>query len=386
MESEGKCNLCLGNTELVYEPKKSLIGLQILICKKCGFVQSEKSSTEKIAPGTFEIQALSCDSDYSPVRVGKQQMTNVDIQNLEALALDGIANFEFLDMASARGHFALWASSKSKQKVVCLEPDEYMIDNYADGVKIQVHIGDYREVELATQFDFIYSCHTLEHFRSPILYLNFVNSHLKANGLFYVNVPNLHGILDVVTFDDFFYDKHRVYFDPATLRHLLQGKGFEVIAEWLDVACIRLLARKVEKVNTSVITSNYQHNLDLITKYKSELSKSRASLPSLINLLNSRLNRNSVRILLGCGRMLDALVSYGHLNLNDYDYLVDNFLGLATKTLYSRDLYTIDSLPTISGPLQVVVVARTANSELGIGVLKKFPHAELVYFAEIANA
>ena len=385
MKFEAKCNFCLSETEVIYEPKKSLIGLQILICKECGFVQSEKSIARDVQPTTFEIQALSCDSDYSPVRVGKQQMTNVDIGNIEALELDGIVHFEFLDMASARGHFALWATSKTSKKVVCLEPDQYMIDSYVGQRQIQVHIGDYREVEMTSVFDFIYSCHTLEHFRNPLDYLNFVYGHLKTDGLFYVNVPNLQGILNVAAFDDFFYDKHRVYFDPSTLRQVLQSQRFEVIAEWIDEACIRFLARKVDRVDASTLVSNYRSNHDLITKYKSGLSASRASLPNLVEVLRGRLNPNSTRIILGCGRMLDALVSYGHLDLNDFDFLVDNYLGVATRTLYSRDLFTLDSLPTISGQLQIIVVARTANAELGEKIYAKFKTADIVYFANIAS-
>ena len=166
---------------------------------------------------------------------------------------------------------------------------------------------------------------------------------------------------------------------------MLQSQGFEIIAEWIDEACIRFLARKVERVNASPLVSNYVSNRDLITKYESGLSTSRASLPSLVGVLRGRLNPNSTRIILGCGRMLDALVSYGHLDLNDFDFLVDNYLGLATKTLYSRDLYTLDSLPTIYGQVQVIVVARTANAELGEKIYTKFRTAEILYFADIAS-
>jgi len=379
------CDLCASETELIYQPKKSLVGLQILICTTCGFVQSAKSQTNIVAPDSFEIKGLSCDSDYSPIRVGKQQMTESDIENIEGNTIEGIFNFDFLDMASARGHFASWAMTKTSKQVVCFEPDEYMVHTYSDNARIQVHIGDYREVQPVNYFDFIYSCHTLEHFRSPTDYVNYVNKHLKSNGYFYVNVPNILGILDVAVLDDFFYDKHRLYFDPESLSTLLQNQGFTIIAEWVDTACIRYLARKIEKPKEISTTFNYVRNRELIVNYASALNSSRESLPNLVDILYSKLNPNSTRVLLGCGRMLDALISYGKLDLSHFDFLVDNYLGIATRSLYSRDLYTLENLPSIPGDLQFIVVSRTSNAELGNRISKKFKNAHVLYFSNLTS-
>ena len=117
------CGICKSTTELIHSPKKSLVGLQILICTNCGFVQSEKDNPDTMFQGSPIISSLSCDADYSPIRVGKQQMTNIDVQNIEELNLPSIEKFDFLDMASARGHFARWASGVSQKEVVCLEPE-----------------------------------------------------------------------------------------------------------------------------------------------------------------------------------------------------------------------------------------------------------------------
>jgi SAM-dependent methyltransferase len=351
----------------------------------CGFVQSSKSQTSASAPNSFEIDRLSCDSDYSPIRVGKQQMTESDIENIESSNIEGISNFDFLDMASARGHFATWAMAKTFNQVVCFEPDEYMVHTYSDNERVQVHIGDYREVQPVNDFDFIYSCHTLEHFRSPVDYLNFVYRHLKLQGYFYVNVPNLLGILDVAVLDDFFYDKHRVYFDQDSLSNLLQSQGFKIVSKWVDAACIRFLAIKVEKPAKITTTFNYARNRELIVNYASALSLSRANLPNLVDNLYGKLNPGSTRLLLGCGRMLDALITYGKLDLSKFDFLVDNYLGIATKSLYSRELHTLNNLPSTHGDLQFVVISRTSNAELGQRISKQFKNAEVLYFANFMN-
>ena len=41
-----RCVICDGKLEHTHTPKKSNIGLQILICKVCGFVQSKKNLDE----------------------------------------------------------------------------------------------------------------------------------------------------------------------------------------------------------------------------------------------------------------------------------------------------------------------------------------------------
>jgi SAM-dependent methyltransferase len=364
---------------------KSVVGLQILICKGCGFVQSQKTQFDAAFQGSPVIDSLSCDADYSPIRVGKQQMTDVDVRNILNLKLPGIEEFTFLDMASARGHFARWARSASHNKVVCFEPDAYMADSYNNDPSIELHIGDYRQVETLAKFDFIYSCHTLEHFKDPVEYLSFVHAHLTTAGYFYVNVPNLSGILGVATLDDFFYDKHRVYFDFVTLQTLLENQGFVILSEWVDSACIRFLVQKTDKPTVAAIKSNYISNRELIEKYIEDLDMSRRKLPALVRELNSNLEHGSTRLILGCGRMLDALISYGELDLSSFDFLVDNYLGLATSTLYGRDLYRLDNLPDIMGAIQFVVVSRTSNLEIGESISDMFPTARISYFGSLLN-
>lgn len=375
------CVICANPTEFLYAPKKSKIGLQILICSSCGFVQSSKSDliTENLDSGT--ITSLSCDADYSPIRVGKQQMTKTDIDNIDSCTLEGFADFTILDMASARGQFADWAHSKTNNRIVCIESDEYMTETYSSLGSIELHVGDYRDISLDQSFDFIYSCHTLEHFSSPRHYLSYIFDHLVEGGYFYVNVPNLSSILDSVVLDDFFYDKHRVYFDPSSLSSLLVSQGFQIVKEWIDAACLRYLVKKDAKPARELLPSNYTANHKLISSYEKVLHSSRSKLPKIVERLFQELEE-APKVVVGCGRMLDALVSYGNLDLDSIDYLVDNFIGLATRSLYDRDLYTLDNLPVRGSDMQFIVVARTSNFELRSLISKKYEGSKIFFVAD----
>lgn len=377
------CVICLVETEFVYEPQKSKVGLRVHVCPACGFVQTSKNSSKVEVPLSKKISSLSCDADYSPIRVGKQQMTDVDIRNIESCSLEGIPAFNFLDMASARGHFVQWAKLKSQNTVWCIESDEYMTVSYQKDPNIELFIGDFNDLDITSSFDFIYSCHTLEHFRDPVKYLEFVFNHLNTNGYFYLNVPNLLGILDSIAIDDFFYDNHRVYFDPETLISLLERQGLIVLAEWEDAACIRLLLQKSEKRATPEITSNYARNKELIVDYSANLAKSRKILPGAVLAISNLLNKDSTKIILGCGRMLDALIVYGGLDLSKFDFLVDNYLGLATSKLYERNLYRLETLPAIVGDMQFVVFSRTSNQEIGKLISAIYPAAQINYVGSI---
>jgi hypothetical protein len=73
------------------------------------------------------------------------------------------------------------------------------------------------------------------------------------------------------------------------------------------------------------------------------------------------------------------------LILSHFDFLVDNYLGIATRSLYSRDLYTLENLPSIPGDLQFIVVSRTSNAELGNRISKKFKNAHVLYFSNLTS-
>ena len=384
MISKNRCKICFGKTEAVYSPKGSLISLQVVLCSSCGFVQTKKTEKSTISSSIkdLEISSLSCDADYSPIRVGKQQMTNHDIKLISS-KIQFSNNISFLDMASARGHFANWAAKVSNKPVVCIEPDSYMSESYRNNQYFKVYQSDYRDIKDLEEFDFIYSCHTLEHFSDPVRYLKFVYEHLVDGGAFYLNVPNFDGILNSIILDDFFYDRHRVYFDEETLLGLLGNSRFEVVAEWHDSACLRFLARKTNELKEKVFVKRYDRNRSSIIKYVSALEKNRSQLPKIVSIIMGRIDTKTSLVVVGCGRMLDALIRYGGFPISRVNYLVDNFIGQATESLFNQPLYRLENFNPSETNLHFLVVARTSNLELKGEIFDRFPTAGVSFVSEL---
>ena len=220
-----KCNFCKG-TELsdCYEPKKSKINLLIQVCKSCGLVQAKYDSgtyeaiNDRSYNESAQINKISCDADYSEIRVGKQQMAQKPFNVLAKHASTSEIN-NVLDMRSARGDFALAAlSALDLSYIYCIEQDSYMSKDYKNDSRIKLHSGKYRDFNVDRQFDLVYSCHTLEHYRDPDSNLGFIANQLRDGGYLYLDVPNLGSIADGDHFDDFFYDKHLFYFTPSHLK------------------------------------------------------------------------------------------------------------------------------------------------------------------------
>ena len=383
------CVLCNSTLELIYTPKHSKIGLEILICQICGFVQSAKNIDSAIVTPAVKFDHLSCDSDYSMVRVGKQQMTQKDIEILNTKSDLFEQNWNILDAASARGHFVEWALLNSNQKVYCCESDTYLSKNYAKLERVQLSNLDFRDTLFETIFDFIYSCHTLEHYKNPRIFLDKASALLRNDGYLYLNVPNLDGIESNFALDDFFYDHHRVYFDFDTLQYLLFSTGFEIVETWNDTSCLRILAKKNIKNDSfgfPQLPTRYASNSKLIAKYSKILLESREKLPSVVNTMYGLCDLSKPLIAVGCGRMFDAFLVYGGMQLDAMHYLVDNFISIATSSIYGRPVMSLNSLPDVGRKGNFLIFSRSSGNEISKEILARFPKANIIHLSDFMGS
>ena len=384
-----RCVICGGKLEHIHTPKKSNIGLQILICKVCGFVQSKKNLDDSFFQNkknkeSNKIQYLSCDSDYSEGRVGKQQMVNDAkniIQNNKSLLTK---NPCVLDMSSARGHFIEYISQYSPKEIVGFEQDKYMIKSYKDIDNFNILNIDYRDYKENKIFDLIYSCHTLEHYSNPIQYFEFIVNHLHKDGLLLVDVPNLDMLNTGLALDDFFYDKHRTYFEKRILKYIFSLFSMEIIDEIESRSTLVFLVKKVLKTKKPKLPDgNYDFNKLNINKYLKNLSKNRKKSRNVIRLINDEIStkQNSKIIFYGAGRLFDALIKYGNLPIKDIDYLIDNHLSTATDQIHGIKLFNENLLDKIDDGI-IFICAKSSSNEIYDNLIQKHINMKIIKIDE----
>lgn len=96
-----------------------------------------------------------------------------------------------------------------------------------------------------------------------------------------------------------------------------------------------------------------------------------------------RIDTNASLVVVGCGRMLDALIKYGGFPISRVNYLVDNFIGQATENLFNEPLYRFDNFNPSEKNLHFLVVARTSNLELKREIFDRFPTAEVSFVSDL---
>ena len=119
--------------------------------------------------------------------------------------------------------------------------------------------------------------------------------------------------------------------------------GFDLIYSFTNNQNISLLFKKTNSYKLYPITNQYDENSKLIVNYKNNLTRNRNILKEKVKNINEIFS-NGNNSIIGCGRVLDAFIKYGELNLNNFNYLIDDYLYEVTDTLYNKTLYSRDIL------------------------------------------
>jgi hypothetical protein len=383
------CNFCSSTSiDNVYTPIKSKVDLKINLCKNCGLVFGsfdnklyKKSNT---TPPNTKFSHLSCDADYSDVRVGKQQMVNYIFDALTTNPITTPIN-KILDMRSARGHFALKALEYfNLNSIDCIEEDDYMTVTYDNDPCINIFRDKYYNLNTNYNYDLIYSCHTLEHYSNPTKVLNFIKSRLSQDGLFYIDVPNINNIDHNFNIDEFFYDKHLFYYDCDVLSSYIESLGLELIFKQTTSQNIGLLFKNSTTKKSYPVTNRYEKNLKLINDYSSNINNNRNKLIEIGDDLNKQFTNTKNNVIIGCGRPLDTFIHYGNLDLNNFEYLVDDYLTSITDSLYNKSLNTSTILNKIL-PDAVLLLVKHPSPKLLDLITKNNSKVKIVYLSKLLN-
>ena len=393
-----RCRSCssLIKGHYLHKPKGSEIDLQIYLCKKCNLIQGfcdEKKYSEKndnFKDPNIILSEISCDSKYSNIRVGKQQMADKFflLAQKKIIPIDFSKISSVLDVRSARGSFILRAKElfQSSELFIGLEQDHYLYPDFQEYKKTNVIIKDESiyTFKYEKKFDFIYSCHTFEHYRNPIKYIQSIKRLISKKGYLFIDVPNTTDFVYSPSLDDFFYDKHLIYFEPKTLINILENNGFSVI--WIRSAgngCIECLAKLKDKNNENInLNLNKSQEIELkdLTNYSDKISKLRTKLPLASEKLKLWLDNYDNKIAIGSGRILDAFMKYGTLNKDSFDKYVDNYLFDATKEVNGLRISKLHSINLI--PNAAILFTRQFNIELKNMVKKINPNCQIRHWKE----
>ena len=283
-------------------------------------------------------------------------------------------------MAAARGHFIRYVAQELKtERIVAIESDLGLLQGNLIPDQTEIIGIDFRLITLEEKFDLIYSCHTLEHYANPIPHLRFLKLHMHKQSLAIIDVPNLDSIQSTQPIDEYFYDKHRVYFDKDSLIIALLRLGFKLIADGSTSASVKLLVGLDDfkiKLHSHKAIDRFSKNKNLIENYALRLKSNRLALPTAVSKMCEKLKPDQPTVIVGAGRILDAAIKYGHLEMRHFDYVTDNFLSETGIAINGVKIRRLDSLPKLENPY-VALFTRTATKALTNEIMKWNKNAEI---------
>lgn len=373
------CPLCRSfRFASVYIPIGSAINAHLHVCLRCAFVGTIGGKTQKVRGPASDSPRLSCDADYSDVRVGKLQMLESS-WNLICKTVDVKRCEKVLDVSSAKGSFALRIHETLEHaEITCIEPDEYMSTEYESKPRIQVlrSLDDLRAE--ANNFDLIYSCHSLEHYRDPIKHLRFLRSQVASDGFIYLEVPNLRQVNHGPIVEEYFYDHHKSFFVEEVLLSAARSVGLNVYASDSNDAVIRLVL-SVGSESLSGVLENEELSDQIqanIREYSQRIFQDRNSLPTIVKSWKLGEGGKTFAVF-GCGRMLDALERYGNMKLRSDTALFDSVLAENPRLNQRGRIRPISEISQLS-PDQVVIAAKSSVNQMRRIVQALCPKIEIL--------
>lgn len=362
------CDFCKSeNLEFVYEVLDSMLGVKIATCDNCGLVQSIITKTKKDKERRI---STSSGATWGNIRHGKGLRLKVAMKILESfIPWDEIKNV--LDVGSNRGDFVQWLRKTTlPTNITAVEPDKSIIDDYKSLPDLTLYVDRFENINLPfSRFDLAYCSHTLEHAHSASAMLKQIHKTMKTKGYLFIEVPNIDILTAKNTVEEFFMDKHRFHFNRSLLCDYLNYLGFRIIFanESTDIYNITLLLRKEFEAKGEVAFAKKdddlsRYNKEIIKKYAYRLKSNRNNLKKVVGKLHPFMERQKVAFW-GGGRIFDALVCYGGLNVDKVYCLVDKYLWKYVPAVHGVEIKRPEYLK-VKQPDVVIILARSSAEEI----------------------
>ena len=359
--TDSVCNFCNQQLEKIYTTTGTKRGMEVCVCSNCSLVQSLQTRKKP----DEHIQTLSCDADWGNVRHGKGLRLEY-FKNFVNVYVELSRINQVLDVGSNRGNFSLWLKENNPHiHITAIEPDDSIVDEYRSLSEIQLITERFENVELKREdYDFVYCSHTLEHAPSASGMLQQIHDAMKDGSVLFLEVPNLEGIGDPNSVEEFFMDKHTFHFDRKTLCNYCESIGFEIISgkDSIDSLNLSLFLRKGGDISTfpsENASSVISNNSKLLAEYEKLLPANRELLKAMVQTKLKPLAERQKVAYWGAGRLFDALMKYGGLKQDNVYCLVDKHLWKIIDKTHDIPIQRPEQLRILE-PHIVVVLARSS--------------------------
>jgi SAM-dependent methyltransferase len=362
------CDLCGAHAlERAYRAASSARDLTVYVCTDCGLAQS----LPRIDHVPERVVAVSSGADWGNIRYGKGFRTEAAMAMLGA-AIDLRAVRRVLDVGANRGSFihALRAINPGAQ-ILAVEPDGRVVASYAGLPGVETRVERIENVALEPGvYDLIYSSHTLEHVKSVRDHLAQMADALSADGVLFIEAPNIDliGARDVV--EEWFIDKHLYHFSPASFLRALGEAGLEVIRFSSDAENLTAIARRA--VNP----------LDLIDGYARRLKDNRKRLKQAATRITAMAGKGRRVAVWGGGRIFRSIVEDGGLDPGVLAGVIDRELWKYCDRLFGQEIHQPAALEVLA-PDVVLVASRAYFDEIAAEVSARLPNARIISFAQL---
>ncbi len=168
---------------------------------------SENESRTQI----FKQLLSSIESDHFPHNSGARKLLDI-----------GCATGTLLRVASEHG----WIASG-------VEPSRWAVDMIEAPLRENVFLGTFEDTSFPDDtFDLVVLWETLEHIEDPSATLRKASRILRPGGIIVINIPNIESFWSHLLRDRWWLveQMHYYYFEPRTIRQLLENSGFSVIS------------------------------------------------------------------------------------------------------------------------------------------------------------
>jgi SAM-dependent methyltransferase len=362
------CDFCQSDTGFVaYTVPDSARGMHVWVCARCGLAQSVPKPTNEPRP---RIVSISSGATWGNIRHGKGLRLEAGIPILEAhLPWQRIQ--DVLDVGANRGDFLRWLQATHLvPRAVGIEPDSSIVEAYRNLPGLTLHVERLERLTLPAQhFDFVYCSHTLEHADSAAAMLRQIHGCLKVGGYLFLEVPNLDVLQDRDTVEEFFIDKHRFHFNRSLLGAFLQHLGFRIVhgAQDTDLFNITFVLTKeapscpaagFEPPNAGLAEANRA----LIAEYVQTLAHNRSRLKQVVEKIHWFAGRQKVAFW-GAGRLFDALICHGGLEVGRTWGVVDEYLSKVLPEAHGQPIRRPEQLKS-NPPDVIIVLARSSAAKI----------------------